>query len=170
MADITASTTGNDSNDGSTSETPAPTSVLPHVSRIWSQKITASPPYSLLIPTMRITSASSAGHITGEMVLEPHHVNSLGGIHGTTSAAIIDFSAGMAIVAKTGGEKTGVSTDIHISYAASAGVGAAVEVECWVNKLGRNLAFTSVEIRKVGGDGKGGKKVLVTGSHTKYVA
>lgn len=148
----------------------APVSVLDHVSRVWSHKITASQPYALLIPNMRITSASSEGRITGEMVLEPQHVNSLGGIHGTTSAAIIDFSGGMAIVAKSGGDKTGVSTDIHISYVSSARVGDTVEVECWLNKLGRTMAFTSIEIRKKGGDGKGGKKVLVTGSHTKYVA
>lgn len=146
-------------------------SVLSHVSRVCTKKITTSQPYALLIPTMAITSATAAGRVTGELVLEPSHVNSLGGIHGTTSAAIIDFIAGMAIVAKSGGDKTGVSTDIHVSYVSSAKVGDTVEVECWLNKLGRNMAFTSVEIRKKGGDGKtGGKKVLVTGSHTKYVA
>lgn len=147
-----------------------PASVLEHVSQVWTHKITASQPYALLIPTMTITSATSDGRITGEMLLEPQHVNSLGGIHGTTSAALVDFSAGMAIVARRGGDKTGVSTDIHLSYASSARVGDTVEVECWVNKLGRTMAFTSVEIRKKGGDGKGGKKVLVTGSHSKHVA
>lgn len=147
-----------------------PVSVLDHVSRVWSHKIHASQPYALLIPTMRITSASSEGRVTGEMVLEPSHVNSLGGIHGTTSAALIDFSAGMAIVARSGGDKTGVSTDIHVSYVSSARVGDTVEVECWLNKLGRNMAFTTVEIRKKSKDGRGGSKVLVTGSHTKYVA
>ncbi|KUI56402.1 Acyl-coenzyme A thioesterase 13 [Cytospora mali] len=146
-----------------------PVSVLSHVSKVWTTKITTSQPYNLLIPTIRLTSATSDGRVTGLMVLEDKHVNSLGGIHGTTSAAIVDFTAGMAIVAKSGGEKTGVSTDIHISYASSARVGDTVEVECWVNKLGRNLAYTGVEIRKVIGEGEG-KKVLVTGSHTKYVA
>lgn len=145
-------------------------SVLTHVSRVCTKKITTSQPYALLIPTITITSAAAEGRVTGELVLEPSHVNSLGGIHGTTSAAIIDFIAGMAIVAKSGGDKTGVSTDIHVSYVSSARVGDTVEVECWLNKLGRNMAFTSVEIRKKGGDGKGGKKVLITGSHTKYVA
>lgn len=143
-------------------------STLDHVARVWSHKIHLSQPYSLLIPTMRITSASPEGRVTGEMVLEEKHVNSLGGIHGTTSAAIIDFLAGMAIVAKSGGEKTGVSTDIHISYVSSARMGDTVEAECWVHKLGRSMAFTTCEIRKVDGGGK--PKVLVTGSHTKFVA
>lgn len=151
----------------STNPSDSPVSVLDHVSRVWTHKITASQPYNLLIPTVRITSASSDGRITGEMVLEEKHVNSLGGIHGTTSAALIDFSAGMSIVAKSGGEKTGVSTDIHISYVSSARVGDTVEIECRLNKLGRSMAFTTCEIRKVGGDTK---KVLVTGSHTKFVA
>lgn len=145
-------------------------SVFDHVSSVWAHKIQASQPYALLIPSIVLTSASADGRITGELTLEPQHVNSLGGIHGTTSAALIDFAAGMAIVAQRGGDKTGVSTDIHVSYVSSARVGDVVEVECWVNKLGRNMGFTSVEIRKKGGDGKGGKKVLVTGSHTKYVA
>lgn len=152
----------------STSTGDAPVSVLDHVSRVWSHKITASQPYNLLIPGMTIISASSEGRVTGEMVLEDKHVNSLGGIHGTTSAAIIDFSAGMAIVAKSGSEKTGVSTDIHISYVSSARVGDTVEVECWVHKLGRSMAFTTCEIRKIEDSGK--RKVLVTGSHTKFVA
>lgn len=144
-------------------------SILSHVEEVWTTKIATSQPYNILIPTMRITSATPDGRVTGRMVLEDKHVNSLGGIHGTTSAAIVDFSAGMAIVAKSGGDKTGVSTDIHISYAASARVGDTVEVECWVNKLGRTLAYTGVEIRKVVAEGEA-KKVLVTGSHTKYVA
>ncbi|ROW02409.1 hypothetical protein VMCG_06125 [Cytospora schulzeri] len=148
-----------------------PVSVQTHVEKVWATKITTSQPYNLIIPTIRLTSATSDGRITGRMVLEEKHVNSLGGIHGTTSAAIVDFTAGMAIVAKSGGEKTGVSTDIHISYVASARVGDTVEVECWVNKLGRTLAYTGVEIRKVVGEGEGVvKKVLVTGSHTKFVA
>lgn len=144
-------------------------STLDHVSRVWADKMRLSAPYSLLIPSLRITAASPDGRVTGEMVLEDKHVNSLGGIHGTTSAAIIDFAAGMAIVAKRGGDKTGVSTDIHISYASSARVGDTVEVECWLTKLGRTMAFTNVEIRKKMEDG-GKSKVLVTGSHTKFVA
>ncbi|KAK2609729.1 hypothetical protein N8I77_003216 [Diaporthe amygdali] len=147
----------------------APVSVFSHVEQVWATKITTSQPYSILIPTIKLISATSDGRVTGQLVLEDKHVNSLGGIHGTTSAAIVDFTAGMAIVAKSGGQKTGVSTDIHISYVASAKVGDTVEVECWLNKLGRNLAYTSIEIRKVVKEGDD-KKVLVTGSHTKYVA
>ncbi|KAL1862958.1 hypothetical protein Daus18300_008289 [Diaporthe australafricana] len=146
-----------------------PVSVLSHVEQVWATKITTSQPYNILIPTIKPISATSDGRVTGQLVLEDKHVNSLGGIHGTTSAGIIDFIAGMAIVAKSGGQKTGVSTDIHISYVASAKVGDTVEVECWLNKLGRNLAYTSIEIRKAVKEGEG-KKVLVTGSHTKYVA
>jgi acyl-coenzyme A thioesterase 13 len=147
----------------------APVSVASHVEQVWATKITTSQPYNILIPDIKLVSATSDGRVIGQLVLEDKHVNSLGGIHGTTSAAIVDFTAGMSIVAKSGGQKTGVSTDIHISYVASAKVGDTVEVECWLNKLGRNLAYTSMEIRKVVKAGED-KKVLVTGSHTKYVA
>ncbi|POS71180.1 thioesterase family protein [Diaporthe helianthi] len=153
----------------STPSSNAPVSVSSHVEQVWATKITTSQPYNILIPTIKLVSATSDGRVIGQLVLEDKHVNSLGGIHGTTSAAIVDFTAGMSIVAKSGGHKTGVSTDIHISYVASAKVGDTVEVECWLNKLGRNLAYTSIEIRKLAKAGED-KKVLVTGSHTKYVA
>ena len=78
----------------------------------------------------------------------------------------------MAIAASTGLDKTGSSTDLHTSFLATAKEGDWLEVEGRAVKVGRTLAFTTVEVRKIGGEGEGerGKGVVVcTGTHTKYV-
>lgn len=92
-------------------------------------------------------------------------MNSSGSLHGAVSAAIVDMMGGLAI-ASTGREKTGASIDIHVTYQSGAVVGDVMEITSTCERAGRNLAFTSIEIRKV----KGEQKVLVArGSHTKSV-
>ena len=84
-------------------------------------------------------------------------------MHGAISATIVDWAGGLAI-ASTGREKTGVSTDIHISYAGGAKEGEWIIIEAWAPKVGNTLAFTKVEIRKQEDGG-----LIAMGNHTKYV-
>jgi acyl-coenzyme A thioesterase 13 len=93
-------------------------------------------------------------------------MNSKGGIHGAVSAALVDWSGGMAI-ATHGLEKTGASIDIHVTYIGTATVGDTIEIEATANKVGRNMAFTTIRIFKLV-DGKPGPMVA-TASHTKYI-
>lgn len=127
----------------------------------WERKKPDSPIYAFLLDRVAIESATS-GTIVAKLSIETNHVNSKGGIHGAVSATIVDWAGGMAI-ASTGAEKTGVSTDIHISYVNTARVGDVLTIEGRVSKVGRSLAYTSVEIRR--GDGA----VVCSGLHTKYV-
>ena len=82
------------------------------------------------------------------------------------STCLTDWAGGLAI-ATHGREKTGVSTDIHTTFISTAKEGDVLEVEGRADKMGGTLAFTSVEVRKVGGDG--GSTAVSMGSHTKYV-
>ena len=82
------------------------------------------------------------------------------------SACLTDWAGGLAI-ATHGREKTGVSTDIHTTFISTAKEGDVLEIEGRATKVGGTLAFTSVEIRKVGEDGT--NSVVSVGSHTKYV-
>lgn len=66
-------------------------------------------------------------------------------------------------IASTGRDKTGVSTDIHTSFVGGAKEGEVLEIEGRVSRVGGTMAYTSVEIRKVGGE------VVATGLHTKFV-
>ncbi len=94
-----------------------------------------------------------------------HLLNSKGGLHGSVSATIVDWAGGMAI-ASTGLEKTGVSTDIHVSYVSAAKLGDTLTIEGNVSRVGKNLGFTTVTILK--GEGEN-KSVVAHGTHTKYI-
>lgn len=137
------------------------TTELQHVRNYWSKMLPDSPVYTFLLSGIDLTSASN-GTVTARMTLAPTHMNSKGSVHGTVSACIVDCFGGLA-VASTGLEKTGVSTDIHITYVSAAKAGDVLEIEGRANKVGSTMAFTSVEIRKEGGG------LVATGGHTKFV-
>lgn len=142
--------------------------ILAHVQGVWDRMRPNSPLYRILLSSLQWISASH-GRITVRLPLEPVHLNSRQSLHGSVSATIVDWAGGMAI-ASTGLNKTGVSTDIHVSYVSAAREGDTVEIEAWVTRVGRSLAYTMVEIRKVGDDGGSKGPVVCTGSHTKYLA
>jgi acyl-coenzyme A thioesterase 13 len=72
----------------------------------------------------------------------------------------------MAIAAYSGLEKTGVSTDIHVSYVSSAKVGDTLTIEAKASRVGTNMGFTTVTIYK--GEGEN-KSVVIHGTHSKYI-
>lgn len=105
--------------------------------------------------------------MTSRLTLGKNHVNSRGTIHGAVSAALVDWSGGLAI-ATHGLDKTGASIDIHVTYIGAAQVGETIEVEAVANKVGKSIAFTTIRIYKLV-DGKQGSMVA-TASHTKYIS
>lgn len=137
-----------------------------HVVAVWARKRPDSPIYDFLLSDAVITNASK-GLMRARLQLTKNHMNSKGGIHGATSAAIVDWAGSLVIATWDMSEKTGVSTDIHVSYLSSAKEGDLIEVEARANKVGGSLAYTSVTISKVV-DGVAGP-IIATGSHTKYV-
>ena len=70
-------------------------------------------------------------------------------------------------VSATGREKVGASTDIHTSFVSTAKEGDLLKISARAAKVGGTLAFTTVEIEKVGENGE--SSIVTTGSHTKYV-
>ncbi|GAO17632.1 hypothetical protein UVI_02001950 [Ustilaginoidea virens] len=110
--------------------------------------------------------------------------NRLGTIHGGTLASLVDLGGSLA-VASTGRFKTGVSTDLNVTYLAPGGApgdtlkatavceksrytatpavksihGAQTDVAA----VGKTLAFTTVTFTNSKG------QVAARGSHTKYV-
>jgi len=145
-------------------------STLLHVQQHWSTIRSKSPVYAFFFSDIQIVSAQQAeGRIIAHLPLSTNHINSKGILHGSVSATLIDWAGGMAIAAATGRDRTGVSTDIHVSYVSAAREGERLEIEAWVNRAGKTLAYTTVEIRKaVDGGTKG--PVVAAGSHTKYLA
>jgi Thioesterase superfamily len=97
--------------------------------------------------------------------VDKQHTNSKGGLHGTLSANLVDWLAGL-VIATYGSSYTGVSTDIHVSYLASATEGEILEITGKSLKKGATLAFVSVEITKPK-KGEEGNVMVVTGLHNE---
>ena len=143
------------------SNQPTESAELAHVRSYWANMLPQSPIYTFLLKDVQLISASN-GNVLATLQVQPVHMNSKGTLHGTVSACITDCFGGL-VVASTGLEKTGVSTDIHTTYVSTAKPGDTLEIEAKANKVGRSLAFTSVEIRRQDGG------VVAVGTHTKYV-
>ncbi|CAI7608345.1 unnamed protein product [Penicillium manginii] len=126
---------------------------LSHVMAVWERQRSSSPIYSLLLESIEIYHAEH-GIIHATLPVRALHVNSKGTLHGTLSACVVDWAAGMAI-ASTGHQVTGVTK-----------LGDTLEIQGKIGKIGKTLAFTTITI---------GKRVeegivnVVQGSHTKYI-
>lgn len=134
---------------------------MAQVRSYWAEMWPNSPIYEFLLKDVELVSASK-GLVIAKFKVEPAHMNSKGTLHGTVSACVTDGFGGLAI-ASTGSSNTGLSTDIHTTYVSTAKVGDILEIEAKCSKLGRNMAFTTVEIRHENG------AVVTTGTHTKYI-
>lgn len=150
---------------GSGPDTSSP-EILSHVEKYWEGRKPHSPIYQFLLEDIKITHASK-GCVRARLLLTKNHVNAHGGIHGSVSATLVDWIGGIAIAAWDNRMKTGVSTDIHISYQSTAKDGDWIEIEGKCGKVGGTLAFTTATIWKVVDDKPG--PIVATGSHTKYV-
>ena len=71
-------------------------------------------------------------------------------------------------IATHGLEKTGLSTDIHVTYSSGAKLGDVLTIEGKTTKVGRNLGFTTVTIYKADGDEAKGI-VVAHGTNSKYI-
>jgi acyl-coenzyme A thioesterase 13 len=148
------------------SDAPNDPETLAHVDTFWEGRKPSSPIYQFLFADLKLTYASK-GVVRARLPLTNNHVNTHGSIHGSVSATIVDAFGGLAIAAWDKRSKTGVSTDIHISYLSGAKDGDTVEIEAKAGKVGGSLAFTTVTIWKIVNGEPG--PIVATGSHTKYV-
>ena len=140
-------------------------SVLSHVKQYWSNMLPQSPIYTFLLSDLQLIRATD-GYLQASLEIKSAHMNSKGTLHGTVSACIIDCTGGLAI-ATTGRDQTGLSTDIHVTYISTAKVGDFLSIEARANKVGASLAFTTVEINRIGEQGK--QELVASGTHTKYI-
>ncbi|KAJ7460054.1 thioesterase family protein [Mycena galericulata] len=152
-----------DTNPASASDEP---NLFNNVQTVLTNYLTSSPLYNLLLSTLVLVSASN-GRVTLKLVVLPVHVNSKSVLHGSISAALVDLVAGLAITS-TGSPKTGLSTDLHVSFAGAARQGDTLWIEGFAERVGGTLAFTRVRIEKES-EGDTGRTLVATGSHTKYV-
>ena len=140
-------------------------SELEHVRKHWAELRGKSVIYNFLLSNIDVVAASH-GTVTARLKVGKEHLNSKGTLHGTVSACLTDWAGGLAI-ASTGLDKTGVSTDIHTIYISTAKEGDDLEVVGRATKVGKTLAYTTIEIVKLSADGQ--RVPVCNGTHTKYV-
>jgi acyl-coenzyme A thioesterase 13 len=69
-------------------------------------------------------------------------------LHGGAAATLIDVVGSIAIVGADRHGRFGVSTDLNVTWIAPAALGEIVLIEATVLKIGRNLGFVAVELRR----------------------
>jgi acyl-coenzyme A thioesterase 13 len=139
---------------------------LAHAKKISEDKMPSSPIYQWVLDGVKLIDGSK-GRLVARLPLSEKHMNSKNTMHGSLSLTIIDWLGGIAITTCDFRTSTGVSLDIHVSYQSTAALGEEIEMEGVVERLGRSVAFTKVNIYRVEGGVR--STLLVTGSHTKYV-
>ena len=97
-----------------------------------------------------------------EMPVEQRHLNFGLGLHGAVSMQIVD-SIGSLLLFAARPESNHVSVDISTQFFAGCGLGDTLEIDCFLEKLGRKLAFIKVNIYD-----KATKTKISSGTHTKY--
>lgn len=145
---------------------PTDEEIKAHVEAVWAGIRPNSPLYAFLLSSATITEASR-GLVRARLALGAHHINSKGGLHGSATAALVDWAGSLAVASWDLRARTGVSADLHVAYVSSAREGDEVEVEARADRVGGALAFTRVVVYRVV-DGAAGP-VVATGSHSKYV-
>jgi acyl-coenzyme A thioesterase 13 len=74
--------------------------------------------------------------------------NAAGNLHGGAIATLVDDVGTLAIVSSDKQQRPGVTTDLNVSFLAPGRPGEQILVEATLLKLGRSLAFVSVELRR----------------------
>jgi len=103
------------------------------------------------------------GRVKLELKVEKEHLNRVKTVHGGLLSTIVDIGGSLAVASK-GLFATGVSTDLNVTFLAPAKLGDKVIADAKLVKLGKTLAFTTVEVLLEDG------RVVAQGRHTKFVA
>ncbi|XP_063611027.1 acyl-coenzyme A thioesterase 13-like [Penaeus indicus] len=111
---------------------------------------------------LRVVSGGN-GKCVAEMTVEKEHENRGGTLHGGLTATLVDVVSTMALMT-TEKAVPGVSVNINVSYMKAATSGQEIVINAETLRVGRNLAFLSVDITN-----KESGALIATGSHTKYI-
>lgn len=114
-------------------------------------------------PGMELVEAGK-GHARLRLpVDEPVH-NLSGTLHGGAIATLVDIAGTLAIITADRDGRSGVTTDLNISYFSPGLSGQAVVADAQVLKNGKTLAFVTVDVRR-----QNDNVLVAQGRMTKYM-
>lgn len=69
-------------------------------------------------------------------------------LHGGATATLVDHAGTLAIISADRHGRPGVTTDLNVTYLAPGPLGSTVVAEAAALKVGKNLAYVSVDVRR----------------------
>jgi acyl-coenzyme A thioesterase 13 len=102
------------------------------------------------------------GRARVELVVSEAVQNLNGFLHGGAIATLVDHAGTVAILSADRLGRPGVTTDLNVTYFAPGAGGSTVTAEAKVLKIGKTLAFVTVDV--LGADGT----LLAQGRMTKF--
>jgi acyl-coenzyme A thioesterase 13 len=106
----------------------------------------------------------SEGSVRARLKVLPHVRNIRGSLHGGAIATLVDDVGSFAIVAGDKDGRGGTSTDLNVTYCAPAAADSSVIVDAKVLRIGKVLAFVTVDVRR-----EADNQLVAQGRMTKYV-
>lgn len=98
-----------------------------------------------------------------EIDVAPPVQNVNGTLHGGVIAALVDQAGTIAIMGADREGRPGVTTDLNVSIFAPAPGGSTVVADAEVKKIGKNMAFVTVDVRRAADGG-----LVAQGRMTKF--
>lgn len=117
--------------------------------------------FDRVLDKLEVMSAG-AGQCVCELKVAHEHKNRGGLLHGGMTSTLVDAVSTMALFSKI--ERPGVSIEMNVSFIRPANIGDELFIEGRILKVGKNLAFLTVEVKnKITG------QIIALGKHTKFV-
>ena len=110
-----------------------------------------------------LVSEVSEGRCVHTLTVEASHTNMMGSLHGGCSMTLVDICSTVAMMTIVA--PPSVSVDLSTQFASGASVGDVLRIVSTVDRKGRTLCFTRVQIFN---DSTGGK-LVAQGLHTKFL-
>jgi acyl-coenzyme A thioesterase 13 len=89
-----------------------------------------------------------SGRVAVRVEVDTHLVNMAQTLHGGAAATLIDVVGTLAIIVADRHHRPGVSTDLNVSWFNPAPLGEVVLIEATVLKIGKTMAFVSVDLTR----------------------
>lgn len=118
--------------------------------------------YDALVLHGIVLDHAENGRVVCSLLVNPRLCNAGGRLHGGAIVSLVDVVGSAAIIST--GVHSGVSLEINVSYMSEAPAKGEIEIEANTLRVGRKLAFVSVDIRR-----KGTGQLVAQGRHTKFL-
>ncbi|CAF1217629.1 unnamed protein product [Rotaria magnacalcarata] len=120
--------------------------------------------FNRIFQGIRVVASRKPGHVQCELDIDEQHLNRNDTLHGGMLTALTDSVSTLALETNENKPLKSASVELSVSFLKAAKKGETLVIDADTVKLGRTLAFLSVEFRN-----KKNNELLATGKHTKYV-